>query len=183
MKLTKVFFDEIRELIVTARTTVARGVDLVQVYTNCEIGRRIVLQEQKGKNRAAYGEELLVVLAARLSEEFGKGFSRSNIAYMRSFYLAYQHRGQIIQTASGLLPRLTSPVGGTLFQIVQTLSGQFSKSFSLSLSHYVFLLGIKNLDERNFYEIEANSRYCPVQEKARGPRKNNLTQRCQHPCA
>ena len=46
MKLTKTFFDDIRGLISSARATVARGVDLVQVYTNFEIGRRIVGQEQ-----------------------------------------------------------------------------------------------------------------------------------------
>jgi hypothetical protein len=49
MKLTKAFFEEIKDLIAAARATVARGVDLVQVHTNFEIGRRIVHQEQKGK--------------------------------------------------------------------------------------------------------------------------------------
>ena len=57
MKITKTFFEDIRKLIVAARTTVARGVDLVQVHSNFEIGRRIVEQEQKGKDRAAYGKE------------------------------------------------------------------------------------------------------------------------------
>ena len=52
VKLTKTFFDDIRELIVSARTTVARGVDLVQVHANFEIGKCIILQEQKGKDRA-----------------------------------------------------------------------------------------------------------------------------------
>ena len=66
MKLTKTFFDDIRGLIVAARTTVARGVDLVQVHTNFEIGRRIVEQEQHGKNRAAYGKEVIKALAERL---------------------------------------------------------------------------------------------------------------------
>ena len=42
MKLTKAFFEEVRKLILSARATVARGVDLVQVHTNFEIGRRIV---------------------------------------------------------------------------------------------------------------------------------------------
>ena len=41
MKVNATFFDGIRELIAGARTTVARGVDLVQVHTNFEIGRRI----------------------------------------------------------------------------------------------------------------------------------------------
>ena len=68
MKLTKTFFEDIRGLIHSARATVARGVDLVQVYTNFEIERRIVVQEQKGKGRAAYGQEVIRQLAERLTE-------------------------------------------------------------------------------------------------------------------
>jgi hypothetical protein len=103
VKLTKAFFDDIRELIVSARTTVARGVDLVQVHTNFEIGRRIVEQEQKGKGRAAYGEEVLKALAERLADEFGNGFSRSNLEYMRKFYLLYLDRATISQSLTGKL--------------------------------------------------------------------------------
>ena len=53
MILTAAFFRDIRRLIVDARTTVVRGVDLVQVHTNFEIGRRVVKEEQRGKDRAA----------------------------------------------------------------------------------------------------------------------------------
>lgn len=142
-----VLYASIRALITSARNTIARGVDLVQVHTNFEIGRHIVEYEQQGETRATYGQELLNRLADRLTAEFGKGFGRSNIAYSRSFYLAYRERRAIVQTASGLLP---SP-----FQIIQTASGQSERPFSLSWSHYVFLLGIKKADERSFYEIEA----------------------------
>jgi len=51
-------------------------VDTFQVMTNFEIGRRIVEHEQKGAKRAAYGAELLKEQSARLTEEFGRGFSR-----------------------------------------------------------------------------------------------------------
>jgi hypothetical protein len=85
MKLTPAFFDGIRELIVGAHTTVARGVDLVQVHTNFEIGRRIVKEEQLGKDRAAYGKEVIKALAERLTHEFGTGFSLSNLKSMRQF--------------------------------------------------------------------------------------------------
>ena len=54
---------DIRALIPSPRTTVARtvalGVDLIQVHTNVENGRRIIEQEQRGKNRAANGKEEL----------------------------------------------------------------------------------------------------------------------------
>lgn len=51
MKPKTTFFEGIRELIAGSRTTVARGVDLVQVHTNFEIGWRIVEEERRGKNR------------------------------------------------------------------------------------------------------------------------------------
>jgi hypothetical protein len=103
MKLTRAFFEDIRGLIRAAHATVARGVDLVQVHTNFEIGRRIVGQEQRGKGRAAYGEEVIGALAERLTAEFGKGFSASNLAYMRSFFLLYRERAPILQSATGKL--------------------------------------------------------------------------------
>lgn len=163
----------VRDLVVTARQTVARGVDLVQVRTNFEIGRYIVEFEQHGANRAGYGGELLTVLAQRLSGEFGKGFARSNIAYMRSFYLAYRQRSAIVQTASGQLQDPLNKHDAADFPIVQTVSGQSAPpqsnplSFSLSWSHYVFLLGVKNPDERSFYEIEATSQDWTVRELKR----------------
>ena len=82
-------YSSIRSLVLSARNTVARGVDLVQVRTHFEIGRHIVECGQQGEALAAYGKELLALLAERLTAEFGKGFGRSNIACARSFYLAY----------------------------------------------------------------------------------------------
>jgi hypothetical protein len=177
VKLTKAFFDDIRELIVSARVTVARGADLVQVHTNFEIGRRIVAQEQRGKERATYGKEVMRALAARLTGEFGNGFSKRNLEYMRRFYLLYQGRARIAQTASGRLPTrqnvqtVSAQLAGP--KILQSLTAQSpsdaspTRSFTLSWSHYVFLLGIKNADERSFYEIEATRLAWTVRELKR----------------
>ena len=187
MKTKGAFFDGIRELIAGARTTVARGVDLVQVHTNFEIGRRIVQEEQRGKDRAAYGKEVIKALADRLTGEFGKGFSTSNLAYMRTFYLVYEDRSPIFQTVTGKsgppqigqsvtdefnapairqsvtgqfdAPSKSQTVSGQL-AIFQTLSGILGspppRPFTLSWSHYVFLIGVDNPNERSFYEIEAS---------------------------
>src|SRR5271169_6463095 len=76
-------YEAIRSLVLSARQSAIRGVNLLQVYTNYEIGRRIFEQEQQGANRAGYGKELLNELAARLTGEFGGGFSRTNLASMR----------------------------------------------------------------------------------------------------
>jgi predicted nuclease of restriction endonuclease-like (RecB) superfamily len=179
MKLTKTFIEDIRELIRSARATVARGVDLVQVHTNFEIGRRIVEQEQRGKGRAKYGEEVIKALAERLTAEFGKGFSATNLKLMRLFYV--RHRNRIGQTVSDQLEwrakgqklsdqsSILQPPGpesnssqSKTFDLSQRVRapgeerGIVPKTpFALSWSHYVFLLGIKDPDERSFYEIEA----------------------------
>src|ERR1017187_4872861 len=132
MKLKPAFFDGIRDLIAGARTTVARGVDLVQVHTNFEIGRRIVEEEQRGKDRAAYGKEVIKALAERLTAEFGKGFSTSNLAYIRTFYLLYQDRNPIFQSTTG-------KSGGS--QIGQSLTGEFkatTKSQTVSGQSAIF---------------------------------------------
>jgi hypothetical protein len=95
-------YEAIRGLVLSARQSAARGVNLFQVYTNYEIGRRIFEQEQQGADRAQYGKELVRDLAARLTGEFGSGFSISNLKYMRQFYLVYPERvPRIGQTASG----------------------------------------------------------------------------------
>jgi predicted nuclease of restriction endonuclease-like (RecB) superfamily len=155
---------EVRSLIQSARRGVASVVDAFQVLTNFEIGRRIVEHEQKGEKRAAYGAELLKELSARLTEEFGRGFSKANLEYMRRFYLEWQNRApRIAHKASGPLAAgeffQSPPEKLTGFQIPQTASGQLvAIPFTLSWSHYVELLGIKDPDERSFYEIEsANS--------------------------
>ena len=154
-------YDGIRSLVLSARQSAARGVDLLQVYTNYEIGRRIIEQEQQGADRAQYGRELLNELAARLTGEFGNGFSVSNLRYMRQFYLAYPERiAPIRQTVSGEFPAfpiaqtLTAPIHQTLSGELRTSAEATYKPFVLSWSHYVFLIGLK-LEERDFYEIEA----------------------------
>ena len=91
---------EVRQLIQSARRGVSTVVDTFQVVTNFDIGRRIVEHEQKGAKRAAYGSELLKDLSARLTEEFGKGFSRTNLEYMRKFFLVWQNRVPISQQAT-----------------------------------------------------------------------------------
>ncbi len=79
----------IRDVVRQSRKAVAYGVNTAMVLTNYEIGRLIVEHEQKGAVRAEYAEETLKILARRLTTEFGKGYSKSNLEYMRKFYLLF----------------------------------------------------------------------------------------------
>jgi len=64
-------------------------VNQTMVYTYYEIGRMIVEDEQQGKERAAYGRQVLKELSKELTANFGKGFSVDNLQNMRQFYLSY----------------------------------------------------------------------------------------------
>jgi hypothetical protein len=87
-----ILFEEIRKLVQAARKTAVTAINSLQVLTGFEIGRMIVEHEQQGAQRAEYGKKILKELSVRLTEEFGQGFSRSNLEYMRKFYLAYRER-------------------------------------------------------------------------------------------
>jgi len=87
------------ELLESARKQVARTINIILVETYWKIGKRIVEYEQKGENRAEYGEKLLKKLSKDLSIKYGKGFSRSNLQYMRLLYIKYPK----CQTLSGKL--------------------------------------------------------------------------------
>lgn len=168
MNLKKAFVEDIRRLIRSAHAAVSRGVDLVQVRANFEIGRRIVEQEQKGKDRATYGKEIMKALTVRLTDEFGNGFSKSNLEYMRRFYLLYENRKPIAQSVTGQLSSPEKSKAKTRqYAIAKTASGQLAPAFGLSWTHYVFLVGIKNPGERSFYEIEATEQHWTTRELKR----------------
>lgn len=88
-KPTNNFYNDIKEILAQARNRAFSAVNTAMVEAYWLVGKRIVEEEQKGEERAAYGEKILQVLSKELSAEFGKGFSYSNLYNMRQFYLTY----------------------------------------------------------------------------------------------
>ncbi len=125
IEIKKDIYEEIRNLLKSARENIVLNVNSTMTKTYFLIGKRIVEEEQNGNKRAEYGKSLLKTLSQKLSQEFGKGFSETNLEQMRKFYKVYG--------------------------IPQTLS----EEFKLSWSHYLILMRMDNIAERNFYEIEA----------------------------
>jgi predicted nuclease of restriction endonuclease-like (RecB) superfamily len=89
----------IGECLTLGRQRAAAQINLLLVETYWQIGRYIVEFEQEGRERADYGSKLLQELSRDLKAVYGKGFSRSNLQYMRLFYLTYEN----CQTLSGKL--------------------------------------------------------------------------------
>ncbi len=91
--------NQIRKIMLTSRASVAQQVNSALLSAYWNIGRVIVEYEQKNDKRAAYGQETLKQISRQLKKEFGKGFSVSNLQFMRRFYQTYQ----IQQTLSAKL--------------------------------------------------------------------------------
>ena len=72
-----------------AKENAINAVNTELLDANWQTGKYIVEFEQGGKVRAEYGKQLLVNLAKDLTLHNGRGFSRSNLSYMRKFYLSF----------------------------------------------------------------------------------------------
>jgi predicted nuclease of restriction endonuclease-like (RecB) superfamily len=83
------YIQEIRQILQQARQRTYTLINSSMVEAYWKIGERIVLQEQKGEERAAYGEAILKELSVALTAEFGRGFSYANLRNFRQFYLTY----------------------------------------------------------------------------------------------
>lgn len=160
-----ILIEQVKAIISNSRFLSIKSVNTLHVVSNFLIGFRIVEFEQEGKQKAGYGKNLLKDLSKELTFEFGKGYSISNLENIRKFYLVYSDRiAEKSQTVSGkLISNIKDPKSETLSGIFKDnhspefleILKDISLSFSLSWSHYVFLINIKDLKERSFYEIEA----------------------------
>lgn len=158
---------------------------LVAVNTNLTIrnwliGFYIVEFEQKGEDRAKYGDKLLQNLANKLNED---NFSFRNLNLFRQFFKTYPQLSDYIRNflqlpefeSIGILQSLTAELNDEVFAIMQTPSAQFKNNTStigqtesaklplipsdklirrLSFSHFTLLLPIDDPIKRLFYEME-----------------------------
>ena len=160
-------FYAISRLIDESRRQVAKAVNTAMVYTYYSVGQYIVEFEQGGKVRAAYGKEVLKRLSARLTEQYGKGWSEDNLENCRKLFLNYSITEPVVRKLNQ--ETITEPVVRKLNQ--ETISepavrksdqeinsepvARNTHTFLLPWTHYLILMRVKNLQARKFYEIEA----------------------------
>ena len=160
-------YGRIRDILQAARANIVRTVNTTQVVANWLIGREIVEAEQKGQQRADYGAQLLAGLSARLTQDFGRGWSVDNLEAFRQFYLFYprlisetvsrQSKGAVISETLSRKSMLQAPAA---WQPGELHPG-------LSWSHYRALLRVGRQQARDFYEIEASKNAWSVRELSR----------------
>ncbi len=120
------YIKDIKEILLQARQKTYQAINSAMVDAYWNIGKKIVLEEQNGKERASYGSEIIKNLSKELTLEFGKGFSERSLREYRQFYI--------------LLPNFE--IQRTVFAI-------------LNWSHFQRVLRISNEEVRNYYLKEA----------------------------
>jgi predicted nuclease of restriction endonuclease-like (RecB) superfamily len=126
MNASVVLYEDIRKMLVAATQKVYASINVAMIQAYWRIGRRIVEEEQAGEKRAEYGTALIEYLAQRLSAEFGKGYSKSNLFYFKQFYLTFPDEN-----------------------FLHALRGK------LSWTHYRSIMRVQNPNARNYYIREA----------------------------
>ena len=126
MGISNNYINEIKKILKNARQKAYTAVNSAMVEAYWEIGRRIVEEEQRGKERAEYGKEIVKNLSKELTEEFGKGFSRRTLWEMRKLYVYFSD-----------------------YEKVRTLFAQ------LTWSHFQKVLRVSDEKARIFYLTEA----------------------------
>ena len=126
MEISNNYINEIKKILKNARQKAYTAVNSAMVEAYWKIGKRIVEEEQNGKERAEYGKEILQNLSKELTEEFGKGYSYRTLREIRQFYLMFSD-----------------------FEKWRTVSAK------LTWSHFQKVLRVSNEKARIFYLTEA----------------------------
>lgn len=142
---------EVRQIVQAARNQSYRAINVMQIVSNWLIGQRIVVQEQMGKDKADYGKHVIEIVSAALTEEFGKGYSETNIKSMRKFYLIFSNL-QIRQAMPAELKRLIYQKGQALPAELESTIPLFPQ---LSWTHYERLMRVENETARLWYLNES----------------------------
>ena len=176
-------FDRVVSILEQAKQNVVKAVNSNMVIAYWLIGREIVQEIQRGDERAEYGKQILEKLSLMLTQRYGKGYSTTNIKYFRLFYQAYNNREPIIRhlpsdellagkklhSSSGESEMCHEPsdVFNDLKQAVNKSCEINGFSSTLSWTHYRTLAKVEHLNERLFYEVEAEKERWSVEHLER----------------
>lgn len=156
------FLESLKHIVRSARGMAYASINFAQVQANWLLGQRIVEQMQKGEEKAEYGAYVIKLASEALTEEFGKGFSITNIKSFRKFFLTFKDLsiGSIAWSES-------TPIGQAVPaqfppNIQQTMSVKSKQKMRqamparLTWTHFERLMRVEDAAARDWYMREAS---------------------------
>lgn len=145
------YINEIRQILEKARQNAYSAVNASMIEAYWLVGRRIVTEEQNGKERAEYGKEIIKNLSIELTVAFGRGFSERSLREFRQFYLLFSDLYIISQSLSD---QSVENIQRTAFAV--SINSIWRTPFAkLHWSHYQRVLRISDEHARMYYLTEA----------------------------
>ena len=146
------FYNEIKNILYRARNKVYKTANFVMVEAYWNIGKSII-EEQGGNEKAEYGAGLLKELSKQMTQDFGKGFTVTNLKYMRQFYLMFPNghalRGELSWTHYRLLIKVEND-NAREFYMQEAVKSQWStRQLERQINSFFYerLLSSKNKEQ------------------------------------
>lgn len=163
------------EILLEAKSYAYRTINFASIFANWHTGRVIVEEEQKGNERAKYGQYIIKELSKKLTQDFGKGYDPTNLKLFRKFYLEFSSWIPINQkgeTVSHLFSEFSLfPKGDTACNLLEKPDNKgnttYSLQINLSWSHYRLLIRVENPKARQYYINEASNQNWNVRQLKR----------------
>lgn len=142
------FVKDVQKIVLAAKEQTFRTANVMMVVANWLVGRRIVLQEQNGNDRAEYGKRVIAMASRELSKQFGKGYGETTLRNYRKFYLQFSN----MEIQQPLLAKF-SEESNSIQKPLHAESNSFSYKLrpQLSWMHYERLMRVDNLEARIWY--------------------------------
>ena len=156
------FLESLKHIVRSARGMAYASINFAQVQANWLLGQRIVEQMQKGEEKAEYGAYVIKLASEALTEEFGKGFSITNIKSFRKFFLTFKDLSIGFTAWSESTPIGQAVPAQFPPNIQQTMSVKSKQKMRqamparLTWTHFERLMRVEDAAARDWYMREAS---------------------------
>ena len=140
--------DDVRNIVSAAKEQAFKTANLMVVVSNWLVGRRIVVEEQNGEDRAEYGKHIIAIASRELTRTFGKGYGETTLRNFRKFYLQFsdlQIQQPVLAKFIDIVPSIQQPLLAESGPTAMKLRPQ------LSWMHYERLMRVDDKAARTWY--------------------------------
>ncbi len=137
---------------INARNKVYSTANFAMIEAYWNIGKKII-EKQGGKDKAEYGLGLIKELSTQMTKDFGKGFTVTNLKYMRQFYLTFPNghalRGELSWTHYRSLMRVENEKARNFYLEEAIKSAWSTRQLDRQINSFFYerLLSSKNKEE------------------------------------
>ncbi len=162
MQANQSILSDIKQIISSSKELAIRAVDNERVLMYWHIGKRILVEEQEGKERAIYGEYLIKTLAEQLEPEYGSGFSVRQLELCRQFYRIFPItnalRSQFSWTHYRLLIRIDNEDKRSFYAAESEKNHWTSRQLERQINSQLFERLLLSNDVKNVLAVAKNEK-------------------------